>query len=262
MNTQPHAKESQSWYWPDGRPAYTVPSADGKREIAPDVRHARKLGLLPGVSRIIRQLAQPQLERWKQEQMMLAALTLPRQPGELDADFLTRVREDAEAHTQARAEEGKAVHKAIEQSLSGESFDPQWSEHVRLVRELLDTLPRPCIVDFKTKERFAPKQKLYYDEHILQLAAYKHGLSGRPISASSEWDCEHTFASSLGYGGRMDAIGLMGGVLQEGWSLISVMIAVQEPAVQHKIWTEEEAHHAWRIFTHLLAIFKLKMEST
>lgn len=255
MNTQPHAKEAQSWYWPNGRPAYTVPSADGKREIPPDIRHARKLGLLPGVSRIIRQLAQPQLERWKQEQMMLAALTLPRNPDESESAFLARVREDAEAQAQARADEGKAVHKAIEQSLSGESSDPKWSEHVRLVRELLDILPRPCIVDFKTKERFLPKQRLYYDEHILQLAAYQHGIK-RLLLVSSEWTYEHTFTSLLGYGGRVDAIGTGLG----NWNLISLMIAVKEPGVQHKIWSTEEATHAWHIFEHLLAIFQLKME--
>ena len=43
------AGEGSHWYTRTGEAVYQVPSADGKRMIEPDLRHARKLGLVPGV---------------------------------------------------------------------------------------------------------------------------------------------------------------------------------------------------------------------
>ena len=48
------AKESSHWYWPDGRTCYEVERADGKGMRAATLRDARKLGLYPGVTGIIK----------------------------------------------------------------------------------------------------------------------------------------------------------------------------------------------------------------
>ena len=51
------------------------------------VRDAKQLGLFPSVTSIIKILSRPQLESWKQEQAVLAALTLPRKDGEPETEF-------------------------------------------------------------------------------------------------------------------------------------------------------------------------------
>lgn len=76
-------RESAShWYFPDGSPLHEVERADGKGTRPTNLRDARKLGLYPSVTNILSVLAKPGLNAWKQEQAILAALTLPRRSGE------------------------------------------------------------------------------------------------------------------------------------------------------------------------------------
>ena len=74
--------ESGHWYKKDGSPAYTTLGKTGER--ATTLRDARKLGLLPSTTGIIRQLSSAGLDLWKQQQVLLAALTLPRLADELE----------------------------------------------------------------------------------------------------------------------------------------------------------------------------------
>ena len=256
-----HTPESQHWYDRNGQPVYTVKSKDG-RDIAPDIRHARKLGLVPGFNAISKVLSSPALERYKQEQAILAALTLTRTPGEDDKSFLARVREDSAAHAKQRAEEGTKVHKAIEQWLRGESFTVEWSKHCKAVIKLLESLPPSFIGDFKTKESLEGKREkdVFYNEHIMQLAAYRSGFAlpfphVEPITGQ-KFICETTFASSQGYGGRIDVHSL---VTHSTSSVVSIAISINEPGkLLHKIWTEEEAQHGLKLFSHALAVWKLR----
>ena len=76
-------RESAShWYFPDGTPIHEVPRADGKGTRPTSLRDARKLGLFPSVTNVLGVIAKPALDAWKQEQAILAALTLPRNEGE------------------------------------------------------------------------------------------------------------------------------------------------------------------------------------
>ena len=251
--------ESQHWYYPNGSPAYEVPGAKGQ-PVTPDVRHARKLGLLPSVTSIMKVLAAPGLERWKREQAILAALTLTRLPDETDKDFLRRVDDDARAHGEQRANEGKEIHKAIERALGGHIYDPKWTEHVAGVQKLLADLPDSFVGDFKTKESLDGKVA-FYDEHIMQLAAYRKGLwSG---ASQPEWPiegprlrCESSFAHEFGFGGRVDVHTLN---LTSESPLVSIMISVNEPGkVLHKIWSEDEAQRGWQMFEHALRLWQLR----
>lgn len=266
MTSDTHIAESQHWYDRNGKPVYTVKSADG-RDIAPDIRHARKLGLLPGFSGVSRMLSAPALERYKQEQAILAALTLTRTPGEDDKSFLARVRKDSAAHAKARAEEGKEVHKAIEQCLRGEPFDGKWTEHCAAVVKLFESLPTMFIGDFKTKESLEGKTEkdVFYDEHVMQLAAYRQGLTPKwllkvePIPGpfpGPRFICETTFASPFGYGGRVD---IHSQVTSGLCPLVSIAVSIREPGkLLHKIWTGEEAMRGLEMFNHALAVWKLR----
>jgi hypothetical protein len=81
-----HIAESLHWYDRHGRPCYEVMSKPGVMRPT-TLRDARKLNLVPSVTNIIRCAAAPGLEIWKQQQVMMAALTLqgpqqsPRRPG-------------------------------------------------------------------------------------------------------------------------------------------------------------------------------------
>jgi hypothetical protein len=113
-----HASESMHWYGQDGSPQYTLIGANGK-ERPPTLRDARKLGLVPSVTSVIRCAAAPGLERWKQEQVLMAALTLPRRPDEPEADWLRRVVQDSQEQGRRAAERGTAIHAAIQGHYEG-----------------------------------------------------------------------------------------------------------------------------------------------
>lgn len=247
-----HVAESQHWYDRQGKPVYEVPDATGKRMITPDLRHARKLGLVPGYTAIESMISKPQLTQWLIRQGILSALTMPRVEGETEEQFLDRLNEDRQAHARQRSEEGTAIHKAIEQRIRGEAYDPKYAVHVDAVRALLlslapleewqveqtfahpsgyggrvDACSKAYIVDFKTKETLIGKTErdLFYDEHIRQLAAYEEGLN-------------------QGTGIRRTAV--------------SVMIAADNGLVMRKVWTGEEYARGLDMFRHALALWKLK----
>jgi len=96
------------WYTSDGKPRYGA-----------TLREARKELLYPSVTTILQILAKPGLESWKQEQAILAALTLPRRDGEGEDEFAKRVVADSRAQASDAAAVGSEVHAAIENELMG-----------------------------------------------------------------------------------------------------------------------------------------------
>src|SRR6185437_12337702 len=92
--TSGRAAESGHWYDRDGKPMYQIRSAKG--EMRPvTLRDARKYGWVPGFSGVAAMEHKPQLERWKIDQALMAAITLPRLPDESDDAFISRAREDS-----------------------------------------------------------------------------------------------------------------------------------------------------------------------
>lgn len=133
----PRPSESGHWYLPDGTPVYEVPNAKGDKLISPDIRHARKLGLYPGSTSIIRAAAAPGLEAWKQQQVLMAALTLPRQDQETDADFVSRVLSDSQDEARKAAEAGTDIHAAIQHFFETGQVREGFETHVGGVCQLL-----------------------------------------------------------------------------------------------------------------------------
>jgi hypothetical protein len=77
---------------------------------------ARKLGLVPHVTNILGVVAKPEVTLWLQEQAVLAALTLPRNAGEGEAEFAQRVVADAQTERVAAANFGSAFHHGAERA--------------------------------------------------------------------------------------------------------------------------------------------------
>jgi hypothetical protein len=191
--------DSQHWYTREGAPAHFQ---DGGGPTT--LREARKQNLCPSVSTVLSIIAKPQLERWKRDQSVMAALTLPRMPDEPEADLLRRIASDASRQAKKAAEVGSSIHAAVEASFSSRPIESRFRPHVQGVRRMLEDnlggimdwvsekpfashfgyggmcdLHSPStgiVVDFKSSD-VGPDddKKLAWEQHY-QLAAYQLGL--------------------------------------------------------------------------------------
>jgi hypothetical protein len=198
--------ESGHWYKRDGSPCYELPTkTGGARGI--NLRWDRHLGLVPSVTTVLQVVAKPQLEMWKVNQGILAALTLSRKDDECDADYLARVLSDSKEQAKAAAEEGTRIHDAIECSFKGRRVPSVYRPHVEATRAKIDAMfpsvrdwvaeasfahpsgfggkvdlhspSTGIVIDYKGKDGdFSDGKKLAYDQHY-QLAAYQLGLQLR-----------------------------------------------------------------------------------
>lgn len=193
------SKESESghWYRLDGAPAYRTVGTNGV-ERNTTLRDAKKLGLVPSVTTILGIVAKPGLNNWLQQQVLLAALTLPRIDGESEENWLTRVMSDARSTGREAADRGTRMHGCLEQYFDGNTsnapvycstveaaLDAHFGEHVLWESERsfayegfggkVDLSAANIVVDFKSKEGDLDKVSAYH-EQIMQLAAYRVGL--------------------------------------------------------------------------------------
>jgi hypothetical protein len=215
------------------------------------------MNLVPSVTTILKVVAKPGLELWKLEQMLLAALTLPQRPNEPEKDFIARVVADSKETGKQAAELGTRIHESIEGWMNGvrpvehddiakafeesifnhfktHPFQPWLTERsfaspmgyggkVDLYCEADEHAPLGIVLDAKTKD-FGPDDKVEaYDENLLQLAAYRHGL-GVPNAR-----CANVFCSRTHPG----------------------LVKVIE-------WPEEDLVKGWEMFQCLLTYWKLK----
>lgn len=245
-----HAAESGHWYTRQGDPAYKIVGSNGKDRDT-TLRDARKLNLLPSVTGIVRMAAAPGLEAWKQTQVMLASLTLPRRPHEPEQEWISRVWADSREQASKAAERGTIAHAAIQRYYEGLPVDEQWREvalgvHAAVAQhfpvakweceksfahhlgyggkvDLHVSEPPGIVLDIKTKEFEDPDKLATFDEHHMQLAAYAQGL-GMPLAR-----CGIIYAS------------------------------MTKPGIARVLMLDDdERERGWRMFTALLAYWKAK----
>lgn len=194
---------SNHWYrLSDGSPCYEVPnkSTGGMRDAT--LRDARTLGLVPSVTTVLQVAAKPALINWQVEQALMAALTLPRRADEPLDTFIHRAREDSKQQAIEAAERGTEIHNAVEAHYRGKRVsdaDLAFVEPiVAKVREVcgeqlwvpeahfackrlgyggkVDLSCPAYVVDYKGKSGMDDTTRLGYDEHAMQLSAYRAGL--------------------------------------------------------------------------------------
>jgi hypothetical protein len=248
-----HASESGHWYTKTGEPMYEIKGANGNMRPT-TLRDARKLGLVPSVTTIIKQAAAPGLERWKINQTLLAALTLPRIDGEPEDAYLDRIIRDSGEQARKAAEKGTAIHAAIQGHFEGRACDETMWPYVKGAKEKLveafGEQPWVCeksfahrlgfggkvdlhaptfgayyVGDIKTKEfDSVDDKKLAWDDHAIQLAAYSMGLG-------YYYDAYH----------------------------FNIFVSTTVPGLCHiHIWSEEEIQRGWKMFTALLEYWRAK----
>ena len=210
-NKKQIVKEGGHWYNELGDQVLEVPKKSGDGWKKTTLREARQMQLCPGVTTICRVAASFQLQQWQLREAIMSALTLPRTQDETEDSWLRRIEDDMRETARKAAELGTAIHAAVECAINDEPYDPEYTQHVIGVINLLDRLcglgvewqsekgvthPRgfgtkadlcdkggQFLIDFKTCDGDADKLegKRTYDNHHMQLAATRAALE------SSEW---------------------------------------------------------------------------
>lgn len=198
------ATEAGHWYTRTGEPMYEVPNKSKGGMRPTTVRDARKLALVPSVTTVMNVAAKPGLEVWKQKQILLAALTLPQVEGESLDTYADRVVRDSQEQARAARDRGAEIHGILEKFFKGELTGSQARQYADFIDPVCDELCHAfgelvwtaeasfshplgyggkcdlhnhiAVGDFKTKEFAEDATKLAYDDHAIQLAAYRAGL--------------------------------------------------------------------------------------
>lgn len=199
------ASESNHWYTRDGIPQYTVTGKNGN-ERNTTLRDARTMDLVPSVTTVLGVAAKPALVAWMQTQVLMAALTSTKREGEDEKSYIDRIIHDSKQQGRDAANKGTDIHTAIEAFFEGRSHK-EYPEHVQGCVRALEAhygriawvaersfghelgfagkcdLHAPnsvieggIVVDVKTKDFSDDKDVIGYDEHLMQLAAYRVGL--------------------------------------------------------------------------------------
>lgn len=234
--------ESGHFYTQTGEPAYRIIGKNGT-ERNTTLRDAREHNLVPSVTTISGLLAKPGLSNWLQQQVLLAALTLPRAEGESEENWLQRVMSDAKSTGREAADRGTRLHGVLEDFYRGKNYDfPEFVARVHTALEThfganhiweaersfafggyggkVDLISANIVVDFKSKEGDLSKVTPYH-EQIMQLAAYRQGL-GLPTAR-----CANIYFTESG----------------------------DVRLIEH---SEEDLSSAWECFQYLLAYYKKK----
>ncbi len=242
------ASESQHWYTQEGKPQYTVTAKNGTQRNT-TLRDARTMNLVPSVTTILNVAAKPGLEAWKLNQMMLACMTLPRASDESEESYIERIKRDSKEHAKQAAERGTTIHGALESFYEGimladfldyqvgvsNAIDALFGAKNWLTERSFATMGfgGKCdlytqdgdgiVIDFKTKE-FTEEDKVEgYDEHCMQLSAYRMGLDVPNARCAN------------------------------------VFVSVTKPGLVKIVeWTKEDLDRAWGMFAHLKSYWELK----
>jgi len=255
MIAKDNSQVSESGHWYDrntGQPRYQITGKNGKVRNT-SLRDAKASGdLVPSVTTIIKCASSEGLVIWRLREMLMASLTLPRLENESLDDFAIRVQHDSKQTGVKAAERGTAIHAGIQAFYEGHMIEG-YLEHGKAVEKALDDyfganlwLPEvsfakggfggKCdlmaksnhqfngiVVDIKTKEFTDPDKVFAYDEHLMQLAAYRWGL-GMPLAR-----CANAFVS------------------------------VQSPVIVKIVeWDATDLARGWAMFQNLLAFWQLK----
>jgi hypothetical protein len=183
-----------------------------------------------------------------QQQVLYAALTLPRRPDEPEKEYIERIIKDSKEQGKSAADAGTAIHASIQGHYENENTG-RHAEHIAACTQAIDNWAGPrkwiserafsheagyggkCdlysedgfVIDIKTKEFTDPDKVGGYDENLMQLAAYRVGL-GLPSAR-----CANVFVSRN----------------------VPGLVVVKE-------WPLEQVETGWAMFMHLLSFWQLK----
>ena len=185
------------WYDRSGKPQYKIIGANGK-ERNTNLRDARKHNYLPSVTTILQIMDKPALGIWLQDRVLESALTLPRTDKETDKEYIRRIKKDSQEISSLARDTGTEIHDACESAFKGRTITKKYKNLALKVKAEIETEistdlvseesfgcelgyggkvdlnAHNIVIDIKTKEFLKPK--MAFDEQLMQLVAYGHGL--------------------------------------------------------------------------------------
>lgn len=237
-------REDAHWYTLDGEPRHDA-----------DLRRARKEGLLPSRTTVGWVTDKPFLTRYRQEQMLIAALTTERLDDEPINEWAARIVEVADEESRAGRERGKRCHAAIESWLKDEV-------DVDDLRELEDwpvLLPAVHWIEKHVVYVVASEQTLASQVHgyggtvdaLVRLRKSDRGerfgvldFKWRKKAAKYDDDCKQLAAYR--------ELVLENGILPAGDDCISLVCGTEEPEILVHPWSETDLAWGWQ--GHLLEL--------
>lgn len=253
-------KKSARWYTREGQPIASVPYADPKKEGQRDVTlaDAKKLGLLPSVTTILNIKAKPSIQRWRENNLLLHALTIPKNIDEDDNQLAKRIVEDWETENAKAAILGTKVHNLIEcyflgkdlpndvpnkeaylhglsnfqsrrqkqsETLTAKEIEKSFAHNEYGFAGKIDFIGtyegKPAIVDFKTQ---SSEKTNIYREWLLQLTAYYYGAFNPKV---------------------------------DFYELVNIVVSTSKPGYfETVIWPREEIRKAWIAFQAAVELWK------
>lgn len=166
--------ESGHYYHPiTGDACHTIIGKNGK-ERHTTLRDAKKFGWFPSVTTISKILSAPELDRWKQQQVLMASLTLPKIEDESEEEYCKRIMEDAFKQVDDAADLGTRIHAALENHFQGRPYDPE-------LRLYVDTV-----------NRWAIDNGVVFLDHEVRLVNREVGYAGTTDAKISVMDRDGT----------------------------------------------------------------------
>lgn len=213
---------------------------------------ARRLQLVPSVTTILDVLNKPALGDWKVRQGIMAALTLPRLDGEDDERFISRVVNDSKQQAIQAAEEGNRIHAAIEASFKHERFDWNYLVEVEAVSKLLDET-FPDVTDWISEASFA--SPLGYGGKV-----DLHSPSTGIVVDFKTKDFGPGDKKRLAYDQNIQLAAYQRGLM--GWitcreKCANIFVSRTHPGhAEIHVWDVEEVTHGWQVFASALACWQ------
>ena len=239
------------YYWPEGRPAYGV-----------DLRTAKKQGLYPSPTTVLKIQHNAGLQYWLDQQLLKASFENPPAEGETARAYEKRIRLIAGETGREAARVGTEIHDGIERFLNGGDLettpealryfggwadeaiaDCDWTERVLVNHELgvagkcdalvtfkgetaLETGSDPVIVDWKSQR-------------------VKKTRSRNPVNRPnfySKWAMQLAFYASC---------------LSPQPPVVTVVLNTNETEKPYlKVWSQEEQADAYAAFCHALELWR------
>ncbi len=241
-----YASEAGHWYLPDGTPFYTLIGKNGKERNV-TLRDARPVNAVPSYSMVASVLAAPALTNYFKNQVALAAAENPRREDEGVQAYMDRILSISREHAETARDLGTEIHGAIERALVDAVWIPR-PEASAAIKALGDWAGHCCwkteksfshklgyggkcdahkgcehsgkfVADFKTKDFCENTLPLIYDNHHMQLAAYREGF-GMP-----EARCAIIYVSTT-HPGLTHLVEVPRDDLERGWELFKALLKV------------------------------------
>jgi hypothetical protein len=241
-------KESGHYYAADGTAVFEVPNKSKGGMRPTTLKDCKTLGLYPSVTTIMKVLAAPELDKWKQQQVLLASLTLPRNPDESDDDYCARVMEDAFQQVTDAADLGTSIHKALENHFQGLPYAPEMESYVSPVKEWA----AKHNVKFLKHELRLVNQELGYagtTDALIEADGVLHVLDYKSRKTKPEYKVTPWSKEPMQIAAYAKIVGAPRGV--------NLYISTTEPGRIGEAWYEEETINAeYEAFKHVVAYWQ------